>query len=132
MVANPPYGSEGSTLLNPDASKRLARHEQGDTLQIFCRAAARLLKNAGRFCVVFPAPRMLELMDAMRAVKIEPKRLRLVYPKVSKAPNLVLMEGMKDARPTLHMLPPLIVYDEMGKPTAELDRIYHREHQLAE
>jgi len=128
VVANPPYGSEGSTLLNPDESKRLARHEQGETLQIFCRAAALLLKNGGRFCVVFPAARMLELMDAMRSVKIEPKRLRLVYPKASKAPNLVLLEGMKDARPTLHMLPPLIVYDQEGRPTAELDRIYHRKH----
>ena len=132
VVANPPYGSQGSTLLNPDESKRLARHEQGDTLQLFCRAAALLLKNGGRFCVVFPAPRMLELMDAMRAVRIEPKRLRLVYPKAGKAPNLVLLEGMKDARPTLHMLPPLIVYGEDGQPTPELDLIYHREHRTAE
>ena len=75
--------------------------------------------------VVFPAPRMLELMDAMRKFHIEPKRLRLVHPKADRAPNIVLMEGIKQARPMLTILPPLIVYHQDGTETDELKKIYH-------
>ena len=127
VVCNPPYGRQGETLLNPSKEKRIARHEETCTIETVCKAAARLLKNGGRFCIVFPAQRMLELMDALRSVRLEPKRFRLVYPKASKAPNLVLIEAIKDARPMLHPMPPLIVYDEQGKPTGELRRIYHQE-----
>lgn len=126
VVCNPPYGKQGETLLNPDNGKSIARHEKSCTIEEVCRAAANLLKNGGRFCVVFPAHRMLELMDAMRAAKLEPKRLRMVYPKASKAPNLVLMEAVKDAKPMLHPAAPLIVYNEDGSPTEELRRIYHQ------
>jgi len=127
VVCNPPYGKHGETLLNPEDTKRIARHEETCSIEEVCTSAANLLKNGGRFCVVFPARRMLELMDAMRGTKLEPKRLRLVYPKASKAPNLVLLEAMKDARPMLLHMPPLIVYNEDGSPTAELRRIYHQQ-----
>ncbi|MBQ8537228.1 MAG: tRNA1(Val) (adenine(37)-N6)-methyltransferase [Clostridia bacterium] len=126
VVCNPPYGRQGETLLNPSEGKRLARYEESCTIHTVCQSAARLLKNGGRFCVVFPAQRMLELMDALRSVKLEPKRFRLVYPKASKAPNLVLLEAIKDAKPMLHPMPPLIVYNQEGEPTAELRRIYHQ------
>ncbi len=126
VVSNPPYGKAGGALLNPKEELRLARHEGGTTLDEVIYAAKVLLNNGGRLAVVFPAPRMLELLDMMRLHKIEPKRLRMVHSRTDKAPHLVLAEGIKSARPMLHCLPPLIIYDEQGKPTPELDRIYHR------
>ena len=126
VVSNPPYGKPGSALLNPKEELRLARHEGGTTLEEVVYAAKVLLNNGGRLAMVFPAPRMLELMDVMRLHKLEPKRLRMVHSKLDKAPHLVLVEGVKSARPMLHCLPPLIVYDERGNPTRELDRIYHK------
>jgi tRNA1Val (adenine37-N6)-methyltransferase len=126
VVCNPPYGREGSSLKNPREELHLARHEGGCTLAEVIYAAKLLLKNGGRLSVVFPSARLLELMDAMRTEKIEPKRLRMVHSSMEKPPHLVLLEGVKDARPALHCLPPLIVYDMQGKPTPELDRIYHR------
>lgn len=127
VVSNPPYGKAGGALLNPREELRLARHEGGTTLHEVVQAAKVLLNNGGRLAVVFPAPRMLELMDTMRLHKLEPKRLRMVHSKVDKAPHLVLVEGVKAARPMLHCMPPLIIYDGQGKPTPELNRIYHRE-----
>ncbi len=126
VICNPPYGKAGSTLQNPVDALRIARHEGTCTLLEIVHVAKLLLKNGGRLAMVFPAQRMLELMDAMRQEKIEPKRLRLVYPKADKPPNLVLIDGVKDGKPQLHLLPPLIVYDASGNPTQELDRIYHR------
>ena len=124
VTCNPPYGKAGSTLLNPDASKRLARHEESCAIEDVACAAAWLLQNGGRLCCVFPAARMIELSDAMRKYRMAPKRIRMVHSRVEKAAHLCLMEGMLDARPGLIIEPPLVIYDENNAYTPELRRIY--------
>ncbi len=125
VICNPPYGHPGATLHNPSDSLRLARHQGEDGLGAWFRAAHRLLRGKGRFSMVYPAPRMLEAMDALQAARLTPKRFRLVYPFADKPANLVLMEAVKDAKPMLHPEPPLIVYHPDGAMTDELKRIYH-------
>ena len=124
VTCNPPYGKAGGTLLNPDESKRLARHEESCAIEDVAMAAAWLLRNGGRLCCVFPAARMLELSDAMRKYRMAPKRIRMVHSRAEKAAHLCLMEGMLDARPGLIIEPPLIIYDENNAYTPELRRIY--------
>ena len=124
VTCNPPYGKAGGTLLNPDASKRLARHEESCAIEDVACAAAWLLQNGGRLCCVFPAARMIELSDAMRKYRMAPKRIRMVHSRVEKAARLCLMEGMLDARPGLIIEPPLVIYDENNAYTPELRRIY--------
>lgn len=124
VTCNPPYGKAGGTLLNPDAGKRLARHEESCEIGDVTRAAAWLLHGGGRLCCVFPAARMLELLDAMRQSRLEPKRLRLVHSGVAKAAHLCLVEGMLYARPGLRVEAPLVIFDENGQYTPELRRIY--------
>ena len=127
VVCNPPYGKAGGTLLNPDSSKRLARHEETCGISDVMAAAAWLLHTGGRFCCVFPASRLLELTDSARACKLEPKRLRMVHSFAGRAAHLCLMEAMRDARPGLTMEPPLIVYDMEGVYSSEMRRIYGME-----
>ena len=124
VTCNPPYGKAGGTLLNPDASKRLARHEESCAIEDVACAAAWLLQNGGRLCCVFPAARMIELSDAMRKYRMAPKRIRMVHSRVEKAAHLCLREGMLDARPGLIIEPPLVIYDENNAYTPELRRIY--------
>ena len=124
VTCNPPYGKAGGKLLNPDASKRLARHEESCAIEDVACAAAWLLQNGGRLCCVFPAARMIELSDAMRKYRMAPKRIRMVHSRVEKAAHLCLMEGMLDARPGLIIEPPLVIYDENNAYTPELRRIY--------
>lgn len=124
VTCNPPYGKAGGTLLNPDASKRLARHEESCAIEDVACAAAWLLQNGGRLCCVFPVARMIELSDAMRKYRMAPKRIRMVHSRVEKAAHLCLMEGMLDARPGLIIEPPLVIYDENNAYTPELRRIY--------
>lgn len=125
IVCNPPYGVPGTTLLNPEKTLCVARHQSESGLAEWFRMAYRLLKGKGRFHMVYPAPRMLEAMQALSDAHLEPKRFRLIYPYADKAANLVLIEAMKDAKPMLHPEPPLIVYERDGSMTAELKRIYH-------
>lgn len=125
ILCNPPYGIPGTTLRNPAQTLSLARHQSEDGLAAWFRMAYRLLRGKGRFTMIYPAPRMLEAMQALAKARLEPKRFRLIYPSADKAANLVLIEAMKDAKPMLHPEPPLIVYEPDGSMTMELRRIYH-------
>ena len=124
VVCNPPYGRAGGGIENLDPGRRAARHEGEAGIVEICASAGSLLQNGGRLDVVFPAPRLLELADAMRGAGIEPKRVRLVHPQYGKAPNLALVEGVRGAKAMLHFLPPLFVRDENGKETGELMSMY--------
>ena len=71
--------------------------------------------------------RLLEILDCMRKYKIEPKRLRLCYPKLGSECNNILIEGVKDGAPSLRILDPLYIYKEDGKWTDEVLKIYNFE-----
>ncbi len=126
VVCNPPYGKRGGTLTSETAGISLARHEADCTIEDVCASCAAVLKNLGRLNIVFPAQRMLELFDALRKSRLEPKRIRMVCAKISKTPYLVMVEAMKNARPQLLWMPPLVVYHQDGSETEEIKRIYHQ------
>lgn len=123
-VCNPPYGQGGGSMQNTNPARRAARHESTADIEAICKSAGALLQNGGRFDVVFPAPRLLSLLDAMRGARVEPKRVLLVHPRWGDAPNLALVEGVKAARPMLHFLPPLYVRDAQGNETEALRALY--------
>lgn len=127
IVCNPPYGMPGATLHNPGLSKDLARHQDPRGLKPWFTAAYRLLRGKGRMALIYPAPMMLSLMNDLSRAALIPKRFRLIYPRVDKPANLVLVEAVKDARPTLQPEPPLIVYEQDGTMTPELRKIYHQQ-----
>lgn len=124
VVTNPPYTRGGAGLVSPERTRALSRSDSDCALDSWMTACARVLQNGGRLCAVFPAPRLLELFDAMRAGRVEPKRVRLVAARADAAPKLVLVEGKKGGKPGLHMEPLLITHDEQGNFTREMMRIY--------
>ena len=126
VTCNPPYGKAGGTLTNETESIRVSRHETDITIEEIVQSCSALLKNMGRLTMVFPAQRMLELCDAMRRFRLEPKRIRMVCAKAEKPPYLLMIEAMKNAKPALLWHPPLIVYHPDGSETEEIQRIYHK------
>ena len=68
--------------------------------------------------------RMAEIMTKMTAHRLEPKRMRLVYPFADKEPNMVLIEGLKGGKPRITVEKPLIVYKEPGVYTDEIYDVY--------
>ena len=123
-VCNPPYGRSGAALESQNEAKRIARHEGDLTPADLAKSAAMLLKNGGRFCAVYPAPRAYELMRAMDGVGIAPKRVRTVHGVAGRAPKFVLLEGVKGGGEGLHWLTPLVLRNEDGMFTEEWHRIY--------
>ena len=73
--------------------------------------------------------RLAEIMSTMVKYRIEPKRMRLVYPYVDKEPNLVLIEGMRGGNSRITVEKPLIIYDRPGVYTDEILEIYGRKRQ---
>ena len=124
VVTNPPYTAQGAGLVSPEETRAVSRSDSDCDLDEWMAACGRLLKNGGRLCCVFPAPRFLALCDAMRGAKVEPKRVRFIAARQDAAPKLVLLEGLKGGRPGLHFEPVLITHDETGAYTKEMRRIY--------
>ena len=124
VVTNPPYTAAGAGLVSPDGGRAMARSDSDCPLPEWMAACARVLKNGGRLCCVFPAPRFLQLCDAMRAAHVEPKRVRFVAARADAAPKLVLVEGHKGGRPGLHVGALLVTHRADGGFTDEMRRIY--------
>lgn len=124
-VCNPPYGHPSSSLVSPFKSKALARSQLENTLDNLLSGAFSILKGKGKLFLVYPASQMLYLMKQLQMHHLEPKRFRLVYPFADKPANLVLVEAVKNAKPMLHPLSPMIIYKSDGSLTDELKSVYH-------
>lgn len=117
VVSNPPYMRPGSGRPNRYTEKEIARHEVAGGIADFCAAAGRVLRTGGRFCVVWKPERLAELFSAMRACRLEPKRMTLVHADAAKEPCAVLAEAVRDGAPDLHISPPLFLYEPNTSPT---------------
>ena len=124
VVTNPPYMSESNGLENPDEPKAIARHEIKCTLEDVVREASAVLKPKGRLYMIHRPRRLADAVELMREHKIEPKRIKMVYPYVDKPANLVLIEGVRGGKPMMNIEKPLIVYKEPNVYTQEIINIY--------
>ena len=110
VFANPPYLKPDSGRPGAHEQKEIARREIYGGIRDFCAAGARLLRTGGRFVCVFRAERLPDLFGAMRACRLEPKRMAMVHSDADAPPFLVLTEAVKGAAPSLRVLPALMLY----------------------
>lgn len=94
--------------------KAIARHEILCTLDDVVREAALLLKPGGRFYMVHRPHRLTELIMTLKQYKLEPKRIKFVYPFENKEANMVLIESVRGGKSMVKVESPLIVYKEPG------------------
>lgn len=121
VTCNPPYfPAEEASDKNLKEHIAIARHEINLTLDQAVKSASELLKQGGKAAFVHRPGRLLDIVTAMRANRIEPKRIRFVYPKEGKEANTLLIEGIKDGKPDLKILPPLYVHSKDGGYTEEV------------
>ena len=96
VVSNPPYFPVGS-----GKSGGPARSEEFCSLEELCAAAGRLVKNGGRFALCHRPERLTDVLCALRAHGLEPKRLKLTAHAPDHPPSLLLVEAVKQAGPGL-------------------------------
>ena len=124
VTTNPPYMTAQHGLTNVYEAKTIARHEVLCNLEDIIRESARLLMPGGRFYMVHRPFRLAEIISLMVQYRMEPKRMRLVYPYVDREPNMVLIEAVRGGRPRMTVEKPLIVYEKPGVYTGEITDIY--------
>ena len=124
VTSNPPYMIADHGITNPQDAKAIARHEILCTLSDLVRSTAALLVPGGRCYFVHRPFRLVDLMWEMRAAGLEPKRLRMVYPRTDKEPSMVLIEGARGGKPRLAVEPPLILMNSDGSYTDEVQKLY--------
>ena len=124
VTINPPYNEVGQTSETDEIA--IATHEIKTNLQKIVNASSKLLKFGGKLFMVHRADRLTDILFECRANKLEPKNIRIVYPKISKEQNLVLVEATKGGKSGLKIAKPLILNNEDGSETEELKKIYCR------
>ena len=100
VISNPPYFSVGS-----GTSGGSARCEETCSLEELCAAAARLVRNGGRFALCHRPERLCDLVCSLRKYGLEPKRLKLLSHSPTASPSVVLLEAVRQGKPGLDILP---------------------------
>ncbi|RXT08988.1 tRNA1(Val) (adenine(37)-N6)-methyltransferase [Ammoniphilus sp. CFH 90114] len=127
VTCNPPYMLPKTGEVNQNEHFAIARHEIYCTLEDVIRVSAYLVRSGGKVAFVHRPSRLIDMIELMRKYRVEPKRIRFVHPKAGAEANMVLIEGIRDGKPDLKLLPPLIVYDDDGSYCPELLEIYYGE-----
>lgn len=130
IVTNPPYKKNNTGLKNENKAKLISRHEVCCTMNDIAKISSKLLKNNGAIYIVHRPERLVDIIESLREYKLEPKNIKFVYPKRDKAPNLILVKAIKNAKPFLKVEPSLFVYDENNNYTKEILKIYNKEIEL--
>jgi len=125
VTVNPPYLPVPNGEQNVNEHIAAARHEIHCTLEDVIAASAKLVKSGGKVAMVHRATRLIDICYLMRQYRIEPKRIRYVHARAQEEAMMVLIEGMKDGKPEVRTLAPLIVYDEHQTYCKELQEIYY-------
>ena len=128
ITCNPPYFKINEfTKQNISRYKRIARHEIYLDIERLCLIARKLLKNNGNIAIVHRTNRLIDIIDIMKKNNIEPKKIQFIYPKKNEESNLVLIEGIKNGRSGLKILPPLYVHNSDGSYTNAINKIFKSE-----
>ena len=125
ITCNPPYFEvKDKSKFNKNDYKTIARHEVNLNLEELLKISKKLLKNGGTLGLVHRPERLIDILFQMRKYNIEPKKIRLVYPKKEKEANILLIEGKKNGKKGLKILPPLYSHNEDGTYTEEIQRYF--------
>lgn len=126
VTCNPPYfRTPKETEHNLNEHLTIARHEVCCTLEDVVKACKLYVRPGGKAAIVHRPERLADILTLFRDYKLEPKRMQLVYPKMGREANMLLIEGTRDGKPGLKILPPLYIYDANGEYTAETRKILH-------
>lgn len=104
ILCNPPYKKQGSGESSENDKIAVCKHEITITQDEIIEIASKKLQPNGRFCICQKVERLVELITKMIECKIWPKTIQFVV-NTKGNPYLVLVEGVKHAKPQLKVLP---------------------------
>lgn len=125
ITCNPPFFKlNKKSIINESKCKQIARHEITLNLDNLIKISKKLLKNNGRLAIVHRPERLIEIIEIMKKNNIEPKKLCFVYPKTNIESNILLIEGIKNGKPGIKILPPIYTHNIDNTYTKEIQKYF--------
>lgn len=125
ITCNPPFFKlNEKSIINESKCKQIARHEITLNLDNLIKISKKLLKNNGRLAIVHRPERLIEIIEIMKKNNIEPKKLCFVYPKINIESNILLIEGIKNGKPGIKILPPIYTHNIDNTYTKEIQKYF--------
>lgn len=126
VICNPPYFiNNEKNMINNNLVKAIARHEISLNIDDILKCSKFLLKNGGNLAIVHRTDRFIEIIEKFRVFGIEPKKIQFIYPKENKNSDLFLIEGIKNGRVGLKILPNLVIHNEDGSYKDNIRQLFH-------
>lgn len=127
IVCNPPFFPLlEKTSLKLEPLKIAARHELYIDLATIIESAAKLLKIKGKFFIIYPASRLDQLLITLKQNNFSIKRMQMVYPKINKNANSILIEAVFNTNNGLIIEPPLICHNDDNSYNSEIAKWYNK------
>lgn len=121
VLMNPPYNDAARQNVSPDPARRQAHVARDDTLPVWVNCAARLLMAHGTLTLIWRADGLGDVLASLQGfggISVMP-----VHPKPGAAAIRVIVSAVKGRAAPLVLLPPLILNEATGKPSAEAEAI---------
>jgi tRNA1(Val) A37 N6-methylase TrmN6 len=125
VTVNPPYLPVIAGVQNTNEHFAAARHEIHCNLEEVVTSCAKLVRAGGKAAMVHRPSRLVDIMSLMRQNRLEPKRIRFVHPRIGEEANMVLVEAIKDGKPEVRLLPPVIAFKNESEYGEELMQIFY-------
>ena len=94
IICNPPfYKIETKTKRDATKEMLIATHEFKLNLDQIFEGSAKIIEQQGYISLVIPPERLVDIFISMRKYNFEPKRVKMVFPRETQKPNLVLVEA---------------------------------------
>ena len=127
ITCNPPYFKYKETSnVNDSKYKVIARLELMLDIPRLLKISRKLLKNNGILAIVHRPERLMDILMEMKNNNIEPKKIQLIYPSTDKEANILLVEGSKNGKPGLKIMPPIYAHLENGDYTEDIKRFFEK------
>jgi tRNA1(Val) A37 N6-methylase TrmN6 len=122
VMMNPPFNDPAAAQVSPDPQRMAAHSAPRSALAQWVDAARTLLHSAGTLSMIWRADGLADVLAALMpgfgGIVILPVHGRPGRPAIR-----VLVRATKQSRAPLTLLPPLMLNDDRGRPTAEADRV---------
>ncbi len=113
ITVNPPYFKVlDDSLVNENAIKATARHENSLTLEELAKITLFLLKDNGSFYMVHRTERLIEILDILKKYRLVPKEIAFIYPYKGKTSKLFMIKAVKNGRAGLKIQEGIYIYNK--------------------
>jgi tRNA1(Val) A37 N6-methylase TrmN6 len=126
VTCNPPYfKTVKEKEWNENKHFAIARHEIYCNLDDVIRVSSQLVKQKGKLAIVHRPDRLIDIITLMKKYEIEPKRIQFIHPKQGKEANILLIEGIKKAKPGIKIIQPMFVYNDDNTYSQQFKEVYY-------